>query len=103
MQDLNLEALPAPTVEADVAPAVEPEPVAAPTAEPEAALPPPAKPIVHTVEEGETILTLADQFGVSPETIMAANSLRNPDMLQVGQDLVILPTDGVLEESKSGE
>ena len=58
---------------------------------------------MHTVEEGETILTLADQFGVSPETIMSANSLRNPDLLQVGQDLVILPTDGVLYTLRPGE
>jgi cell wall-associated NlpC family hydrolase/uncharacterized protein (DUF433 family) len=102
MQDLNLEALPAPTVQADVAAMVD-APVAAPTAEPTAVLPPPAKPIVHTVEDGETILTLADRFGVSPETIMAANSVRNPDLLQVGQDLVILPTDGVLYTLKDGE
>ena len=38
-----------------------------------------------------------------PETIMAANGLRNADMLQVGQDLVILPTDGVLYALKDGE
>src|SRR5207248_6533751 len=42
-------------------------------------------------------------FGISPETIMAANGLRNPDLLQVGQDLVILPADGVLYTLKDGE
>ena len=39
----------------------------------------PAKPTVHTVEEGETVRMLAERFGISPETIMAANGLRNPD------------------------
>src|SRR5438105_2418589 len=46
---------------------------------------------------------LAARFGISPETIMAANGLRNPDLLQVGQDLLILPTDGVLYTLRAGE
>jgi cell wall-associated NlpC family hydrolase len=65
--------------------------------------PEPPKPLTHTVEEGETIQMLAARYGISPETIMAANGLRNPDLLQVGQDLVILPTDGVLYTLKPGE
>jgi LysM repeat protein len=63
----------------------------------------PPKPITHTVEDGESVRMLAARFGVSPETIMAANGIRNPDLLQVGQELVILPTDGVLYTLKSGE
>src|SRR5205823_9525226 len=46
---------------------------------------------------------LAARFGISPETIMVANGLRNPDLLQVGQELVILPTDGVLYTLRAGE
>jgi cell wall-associated NlpC family hydrolase len=65
--------------------------------------PEPSRPINHTVEDGETIRMLAARFGLSPETIMAANGLRNPDLLEVGQDLVILPTDGVLYTLKEGE
>jgi cell wall-associated NlpC family hydrolase/nucleoid-associated protein YgaU len=72
-----------------------------PTAEP--AKDAPAKPTVHTVEDGETLRMIAARFGVSPETIMAANNLRDPDLLQVGQDLVILPTDGVLYTLRDGE
>ena len=62
----------------------------------------PPKPTSHTVEEGETVRTLAERFGISPLTIMAANGLRNADLLQVGQDLVILPTDGVLYTLRAG-
>ncbi len=71
----------------------------------EATIAPPAppQPITHTVEEGETVRMLAAKYGISPETLMAANGIRNPDMLQVGQDLVILPTDGVLYTLKEGE
>jgi cell wall-associated NlpC family hydrolase len=65
--------------------------------------PPPPKPTIHTVEDGETVRMLAAKFGISPETLLAANNLRNPDMLKVGQDLVILPTDGVLYALRPGE
>jgi cell wall-associated NlpC family hydrolase len=81
-------------------------PVAAPVLDtPEATISPavPPKPTTHTVEEGETVHMLAERFGISAETIMAANGLRNPDLLQVGQDLLILPTDGVLYTLRNGE
>jgi cell wall-associated NlpC family hydrolase len=90
---------PAPTAEV-----VQEQPVvAAPTAQPAAETPPPPKPSVHTVEEGESLRMLAARFGLNPETIMAANSLTDADMLQIGQDLVIPPTDGVLYTLRSGE
>jgi cell wall-associated NlpC family hydrolase/nucleoid-associated protein YgaU len=64
---------------------------------------PPPRPSIHTVEEGETVVLLAARFGIRPETIMAANNLRHPDKLQVGQELVILPSDGVLYTLRPGE
>jgi cell wall-associated NlpC family hydrolase len=85
----------------DAAVTTTPEATAEPAATEEK--PSAAKPIVHTVEEGESVRMLAAKFGISPETIMAANNLRNPDMLQVGQDLVILPSDGVLYTLRNGE
>jgi cell wall-associated NlpC family hydrolase len=94
---LPLEPRPAPTATID-------EETTSPTAQAETvekAAPP--KPTSHTVEEGESLRMLAARFGISPETIVAANNLRNPDLLKVGQELVILPTDGVLYTLKSGE
>jgi cell wall-associated NlpC family hydrolase len=96
MVDLNATAPPSTTA----------APVDAPVSDtPEATISPPVppKPTTHTVEEGETVHMLAERFGVSAETILAANGLRNPDLLQVGQDLVILPTDGVLYTLRNGE
>ena len=87
--------------EAPVAEAPSPTPEAA-AAEPEA-VEPPAKPFVHTVEEGETIRMLAARFSLSPATILSANNLTDPDVLQVGQELTILPTDGVLYTLHEGE
>ncbi|HEY1296659.1 MAG TPA: LysM peptidoglycan-binding domain-containing protein, partial [Chloroflexota bacterium] len=94
--------------ELDMAPAV--EAVAVPAAQPvndmlqaTIAPPEPPKPIVHAVEEGESVRMLAARYSISPETLMAANGIRNPDLLQVGQNLVILPTDGVLYTLRRGE
>jgi peptidoglycan DL-endopeptidase LytE len=95
----------APMVDLVVAPTVAPT-VATPESdmlEATIAPPLPPQPITHTVEDGETVRMLAARYGISPLTIMAANGLRNPDLLQVGQDLVILPTDGVLYTLKEGE
>jgi peptidoglycan endopeptidase LytF/peptidoglycan endopeptidase LytE len=87
-----------------------PAPTPVPSAEPvddvlhaTIAPPEPPKPITHTVEEGETVRMLAARYGISAETLMAANGIRNPDLLQVGQDLVILPTDGVLYTLRQGD
>lgn len=88
-----------------VSPAEQPTPVVGarvPEPEPTAA-PAPPRPSVHTVEAGETLRTLAARYGVSPQTIMAANDIRNPDMLRVGQELTILPTTGVLHTLKAGQ
>ena len=92
----------------DVAPA--PAAIAIPAAQPindmlqaTIAPPEPPKPITHAVEEGETVRMLAARYSISPETLMAANGIRNPDLLQVGQNLVILPTDGVLYTLRRGE
>ncbi len=44
---------------------------------------------VHTVRYGETLDSIANQYGVSAEAIMRFNGIANPDLIYVGQDLVI--------------
>ncbi|MFN8460123.1 MAG: LysM peptidoglycan-binding domain-containing protein [Anaerolineae bacterium] len=44
---------------------------------------------VHTVRYGETLYSIADQYGVSAEAIMRFNGIANPNLIYVGQDLVI--------------
>jgi len=46
-------------------------------------------PTTVTVEEGDTLSELADQFSSSVEAIMEANNLTNPDMINVGQELIM--------------
>lgn len=54
----------------------------------------------YAVEFGDTISDIALRYGLAPETIMWSNpSLGdNPDLLRVGQELVILPLDGVYHQ-----
>jgi len=61
--------------------------------------------VTYQVESGDTIYGIAAKFGLSPETIMWSNEAleNNPDLLSVGQELVILPVDGVYHQVGSGD
>jgi murein DD-endopeptidase MepM/ murein hydrolase activator NlpD len=60
----------------------------------------------YVVKAGDTIFGIADQFDIKPETIMWANGRfveDNPDLLRVGQELIILPVDGVYHQVGKGD
>jgi LysM repeat protein len=60
----------------------------------------------YVVKPGDTIFGIAYQFGIQPETIMWANGRfveDNPDLLRVGQELIILPVDGVYHQVGKGD
>jgi LysM repeat protein len=44
---------------------------------------------LYIVKEGDTLGSLATQFGTTVEAILAANNLTDPNALQVGQALII--------------
>lgn len=44
---------------------------------------------LYTVQEGDTLLGISQQFGVGTEAIMAANNISNADLLRVGDQLII--------------
>lgn len=54
-------------------------------------LEPSATPLTYTVESGDTLMTIAQALGVSPESLMQVNDLENPDDLDVGQ-ILLVPT-----------
>jgi murein DD-endopeptidase MepM/ murein hydrolase activator NlpD len=62
-------------------------------------------PITYTVKSGENVSTIADQFGVSVETILwnNGNLEDNPDYLTVGDVLTILPVSGVYHTVAKGD
>jgi murein DD-endopeptidase MepM/ murein hydrolase activator NlpD len=59
----------------------------------------------YKVRAGDTVLAIAERFGLQPETLMWSNSIieQNPDRLSIGDDLRILPVDGVLHVVQPGE
>jgi murein DD-endopeptidase MepM/ murein hydrolase activator NlpD len=61
--------------------------------------------ITYTVEAGDTIQSIADEFGLDPTTVMWANPAVEdaPDLLRIGQKIVILPIDGVYHEVEEGD
>ena len=44
---------------------------------------------IHVVEAGQTVNSIAQQYGVTPERIIIDNELPNPNNLVVGQSIVI--------------
>lgn len=56
-------------------------------------------PLEYTVEPGEELGLIARKFNVSVEDIVRANNLENPDLLYVGQVLII-PAAGVYEPTQ---
>jgi len=70
----------------------------------------PVKPrseIIHyTVQKGDTIFAIAEKFNLKPQTILWGNYAilaDNPAYLSPGQDLTILPVDGVYHQWHAGE
>jgi spore germination protein len=49
--------------------------------------------IIHVVQQGETLSSIANQYGVTTERLIIDNELPNPDNLVVGQSMVVrIPT-----------
>lgn len=59
--------------------------------------------IEYTVQPGETLLSIANKFEISPETILWANDLNNKSVIKPGQKLIILPVSGILHYVNKGD
>lgn len=57
----------------------------------------------YIVQGGDTLSTIAAAFGLSTTTILWANDLGARDYIKPGQELLILPDDGVEVEVDSGD
>jgi len=78
---------PSPTFTQTPTPTITPTPTVTPTPTP---LPPATK---YKVQPGDTPATIARQFGIPLEVLLAANDLTTKDVIRVGQELTIpLPT-----------
>ena len=60
----------------------------------------------YTIEAGDSIFGISKYYGVEPETILWANYNvlnDNPDLISIGQTLIIPPTDGIYTQVKEGD
>jgi len=58
--------------------------------------PPPRGIITYTFRLGESLSSVAAQFGLSADTLRWSNGVEDPDTLQPGQKLLVPPVNGVL-------
>ncbi len=73
-------------IEAEVLPATA-APASTPAAEPQQ--PEPEDQTVYIVQAGDIPETIAEQFGITADALMAANRITDPTSLDIGQELVI--------------
>ncbi|MDP2650636.1 MAG: M23 family metallopeptidase [bacterium] len=59
--------------------------------------------LTYKVAEGDTVSTIAAQFGISVNTIIWANDLSASGRIKPGEEIVILPVSGVLHKAARGE
>lgn len=76
-----------------------PTPTSSVTPVPEAPAPdetprPTSTPFTHTIQKDETLLAIAAEYGISLETLLAANPGINPRLLSIGQTLIIPGPEG---------
>ena len=59
----------------------------------------------YVVQRGDSLWSIAQQFGLQPETILWGNEKLNAavGILKIGDTLIILPVDGVLHTVQAGD
>ena len=50
-------------------------------------------PLIYTINPGDTLFSIARQFGVSLDDLVALNNIENPDNIRAGDELFIPPPE----------
>ncbi len=59
--------------------------------------------IYYTIQSGDSVSTIADEFGISVNTILWENNLSSYSLIRPGKQLAILPTSGITHKVSRGE
>ncbi|MBI2640848.1 MAG: LysM peptidoglycan-binding domain-containing protein [Candidatus Sungbacteria bacterium] len=59
--------------------------------------------LIYTVREGDTPGGIAEKFGLPLNTLLWANNIRNPNLIKVDDEIIVLPVPGVQVEVKRGD
>lgn len=59
--------------------------------------------IVYTVKSGDSSGGIAERFGITLNTLLWANDIRNSSLIKVGDQLVILPVSGIEYQVKKND
>lgn len=59
--------------------------------------------ITHSVQDGETLSSIASRYGLQVSTLAWENSISDKAKLKPGQELRILPVDGIRHKVQRGE
>lgn len=51
----------------------------------------PGEPLIYTVQQGDTLFSIARQFGVTVDELIELNNITNPDVIYVDDPLTIPP------------
>lgn len=58
---------------------------------------------IYIIKEGDSLSEIAEEYGVSTNTILWANDIRDASTISIGDELIILPVSGVRHRVASGE
>jgi LysM repeat protein len=80
-----------PSTSRSPSPSSSPSPSPSPTAVPSPTSPSSPGPIqtIYVVKPGDSLLSIAAKYGVTPQAIQQANKIKDPNFIQVGQKLII--------------
>lgn len=59
--------------------------------------------VEYAIQPGDTLLTIAEEFGLRAETLVWANDIDDPDLIVTGHRLRVPPLDGVFYAVRPGD
>ncbi|MFN0073790.1 MAG: LysM peptidoglycan-binding domain-containing protein [Chloroflexota bacterium] len=59
--------------------------------------------VEYGIVDGDSLLTIAEEFGLRAETLIWANDIEDPDLIVAGQKLKIPPLDGLFYTVRPGD